>query len=437
MSAGKRIKSAYKRVRRYRRIGFKHLFCVYAQILPVSAWRALLKNEVKVASGGKRQILVDVSGIIKRDAHTGIQRVVRGILMELLAAPPQGYDIKPVYATNEHGYCYAPESWPDRPVEKLGAHDRIQAGAGDVFLGLDLSSHLLYLNQPQLMMLKRRGMAVHIVIYDLLPLQYPQWFTPQLHRRFKRWIKAVARMADGTASISASTRDSAQAWFASRFGLKDGDIDMGVIPLASDIENTAPSSGIPADAPEFLRKMKDCNSVLMVGTVEPRKGYAQALAAFEEMWSRGREDLLVIVGRPGWKTKNLQDRLGNHPEQGKRLHWLRDVSDEYLVKLYAASRGLLMASEAEGFGLPLIEANRHGKHVLARDIPVFREIMGDAATYFADGSPSRLAEVIEGWVDSTSQTPPADCPFHGIAWTDTVKGLGKCLKLDRYVSEAA
>ena len=55
--------------------------------------------------------------------------------------------------------------------------------------------------------------------------------------------------------------------------------------------------------------------------------------------------------------------------------WLEGISDEYLDKVYAASTCLIAASEGEGFGLPLIEAAQHKLPIIARDIPVFREVV--------------------------------------------------------------
>src|SRR5690606_14583343 len=105
--------------------------------------------------------------------------------------------------------------------------------------------------------------------------------------------------------------------------------------------------------------------------------------AFDALWASGESTRLVIVGRQGWLVDELADCLRAHPENGRRLFWLSDVSDEALLKLYASSDALIMASRAEGFGLPLIEAARHGIRLIARDLPVFREVAGDAAFYFS------------------------------------------------------
>jgi hypothetical protein len=122
----------------------------------------------------------------------------------------------------------------------------------------------------------------------------------------------------------------------------------------------------------------------MVGTLEPRKGYRQMLEAFEHLWSKGEDVQLVIVGRNGWLMEDFVARLEKHPEKGKKLFWLTEVSDEFLAKIYEACSCLLAASIDEGFGLPLIEAMHRGKPVLARDIEVFRETGRLNVAYFKD-----------------------------------------------------
>jgi glycosyltransferase involved in cell wall biosynthesis len=66
--------------------------------------------------------------------------------------------------------------------------------------------------------------------------------------------------------------------------------------------------------------------------------------------------------------------------------------------VYSASTCLIAASYGEGFGLPLIEAAQHGLPILARDIPVFREVAGKHASYFTANDPEELAKAIETWI---------------------------------------
>jgi glycosyltransferase involved in cell wall biosynthesis len=153
---------------------------------------------------------------------------------------------------------------------------------------------------------------------------------------------------------------------------------------------------------------------LMVGTIEPRKGHLQVLAAFEKLWTDRADVNLVIVGRQGWQVEELVAKIRRHPRGGENLFWLEGISDEYLEEVYAASTCLIAASESEGFGLPLIEAAQHKLPIIARDIPVFREVAGENAFYFSGTSPEALTDAIGEWLDlnADGQAPSSE----GIRW---------------------
>ena len=162
----------------------------------------------------------------------------------------------------------------------------------------------------------------------------------------------------------------------------------------------------------------------MVGTIEPRKGQKQTLAAFEQLWAQGVDVNLVIVGKQGWMVETLIEALCSHTERNRRLFWLESISDEYLEKIYNASNCLIAASEGEGFGLPLIEAAQHNLPIIARDIPVFREVAGEHASYFQGFEPSDLMHAIKHWIElSTNSQTPSPEGMHWITWQDSAKNL--------------
>ena len=65
-----------------------------------------------------------------------------------------------------------------------------------------------------------------------------------------------------------------------------------------------------------------------------------------------------------------------------------------MQKIYKNCWAVIFASRGEGFGLPLIEGLSFGKPVLARDIPIFREIAGNKVSYFSGNEPEKLAFAI-------------------------------------------
>ncbi len=350
----------------------------------------------------RRQLLLDVSELAQRDARTGIQRVVRSIVMSLLGNAPEGWIIEPVYAKpGIRGFFYARE-FTDRFLgleEPWHADQPVQVWAGDVFCALDLNHGVLLAQKDVLDGWRLDGVAVWTVVYDILPLRLPQYFPDGLENLHAQWAAGLVQH-DGAMSISKAVSDDLLAWVKEQGIETHPHFQAQWFHLGADISQSAPSTGLPSDATELLAGLAARPTVLMVGTVEPRKGHAQSLAAFNQLWNAGHDVNLVIVGKEGWNVERLAQDLRQHRELGKRLFWLPGISDEYLDRIYDASKLLLSASEGEGFGLPLIEAAQKGVPLMIRDIPVFREVAGQFAHYFSDSlSPEVLASALTTWLD--------------------------------------
>ncbi len=364
------------------------------------------------------RLYVDVSVICRQDAGTGIQRLVRAVSRHLLSAPASRWEVIPVAATRKRPYHRI--AWP----EDGGADDAAtpMAGrAGDVFLGLDFALETIVAHREQLVAFKQGGGTLWFLMYDLLPLQQPGWFSDALVVRYRRWLRTLAVLADGFFCISEPVESELRAELSSVHGLGD-EVRTRVLPMGSDFSVRRPRAA-PAcdDTLAALRAMAQRRSALMVGTLEPRKGHADVLGAFDLLWSRGLACNLVIAGQAGWKTEPLQRRIQDHPEHGIRLFWLADAGDDTLEALYAACTGVIAASYGEGFGLPVIEALRHAKPVLARDLPVFRMHEAAGVRYFPEApTHGQLADVIGNWI---AHPPTPDQVPVLASWTDTARAL--------------
>ena len=346
-----------------------------------------------------RQMLIDVTAIVRDDIKTGIERVTRSVVKALLERPPDGYRVEPVYDAGGH-YAYARRF----TLGLLGAEAAdlqdapIEAGAGDVFLGLSLAWDSIPREERWFMDLRNRGASLFFVIYDLLPVLRPEVFPRLVEPNFARWLDSVTSVSDGVVCISRAVADELLDWLQRRTPERCGQLQIGYFHLGADLAASVPTSGFRPDAAPALAQMRRRPSFLMVGTIEPRKGHAQVLSAFERLWDAGLDASLVIVGKEGWDVERLAASLRTHPERGKRLHLLHGVSDEVLLRLYESASALLAASEGEGFGLPLIEAAQHGMPIIARNIPVFHEVAGEHAFYFTGKAPEQLADAISTWL---------------------------------------
>lgn len=373
-----------------------------------------------------RQLLVDISVIYKHDARTGIQRVVRGVWNQLRKKQLTGYELRPVFATARQPYCYAPEDFLDTTAsQSTFPHIQVEMHEGDLFLGLDLAAHLLPRHIWQITEWRKAGGLIHLLVYDLLPVTNGRWFSRRARKNFKSWLGIVAHLSDQAICISQHVASELRTWLYSQ-GKNNASIPLiSSIRLGADVQATSPTRGIPAQANLVRSALAGAPGVLMIGTVEPRKGYGCAVSAFERLWRANGETspVLIIAGKPGWKTRWLQWRLRHHPEGGKKLFWIEDASDEFLEQLYEACEGLLCTSYAEGFGLPIAEAMAHGMPILMRDIPVFREFEGQHNAYFNDDRPSTLSHAIEAWLDDIAKLDRITIAEPQPSWADTTRQL--------------
>ena len=392
---------------------------------------------VSAANEAKARLLIDVSVVYKADFKTGVQRVVRSVLGCLFNEPPQGYEIVPVFLDAESGpWCYkvAAVYFDGKNItfDSEAAHSApaLIPQHGDILLGLDLAGgHVVNADREGLFKrLRQAGVHVYFVVHDLLPVTMPQFFSPADSAGHEDWLKAIARV-DGVICNSEATADDFRHWAANqrKANQPDPSFQIKSFHLGADIGNSSPSTGLPEGAEEVLSDLAARPTFLMVGTIEPRKGHPQVLRAFELLWAANLDVNLAIVGKQGWMTEDFCDRLRKHPEAGRRLFWLNGVSDEYLEKVYASSACLIAASEGEGFGLPLIEAAQKHWPILARDVPVFREVAGDYAFYFTGKDESLLAASIKEWLAlyESNQHPKSDhMPW--LTWKQSTDQLVEC-----------
>jgi len=176
----------------------------------------------------------------------------------------------------------------------------------------------------------------------------PAVFSPLLRHV---WNRLAVRLA---------VSDAAAAFAGRHF---EGTID--VVPNGVDVELFA--GAVPADLPAGRR-------LLFVNRLEPRKGFAVALRAFD-LLLREHPDLLLVVAGDGRERKALELLP---PERRTRVIMLGNVAHQDLPPYHAAADVFLgPATGRESFGIVLVEAMAAGLPVVASDIPGYREVVRD------------------------------------------------------------
>ncbi len=363
---------------------------------PVARTAAALHENMLQPLFARQRILVDVTHITDGDQQTGIQRVVRNTVRGLYCSARAGFDV--VAVRLDTGTLVEASAWlrvqgllPSEDATPDEQGSTIVPQWGDILLMLDSSWAKIDAYLPLFEDVRRQHGKVYAVIYDLLPIRLPHMFVDGGAAWFAGWLEKALRNSDGYICISRAIADELQPLVKAQ-GF-DASRQLGYWHLGCDFRGAGDSPPT-----ERARRATSGRTLLMVGTIEPRKNHALALDAMELLWARGVDANLCIAGKRGWMVDEFMARMSTHLESGRRLRFIDGPDDQELLYCYAHSAALLLPSAGEGFGLPLIEAAQFGTPILASDIPVFREIAGDHATYFPIGNAEQLATTLESWL---------------------------------------
>jgi alpha-1,2-rhamnosyltransferase len=307
----------------------------------------------------------------------------------------------------------------------------LQHRPGDQLVLLDSSWHADFF--PLAEQLKRDGVGIVSVIYDLIPLTHPQFCDAGLVKVFNHWFDWIARTADGYIAISSTIRDQVRLEMEQRVGEQQvSERWFDYFHLGSELDLADATSAIDS---KLLRVFTQPEPVfLMVSTIEPRKNHAYLLDAFERAWAAGSKARLCIVGKIGWKCEDLIERIKRHPQLNSRLFMFNNLSDHSLEHAYQNATALVFPSYVEGFGLPLVEAMQRGLPAMGSDIEVFREIGGEFMAYFNLEDPQSLADLVTGM--ENSGVFPASLPldkWHWLSWRQASAQLVE--RIERHIDE--
>jgi glycosyltransferase involved in cell wall biosynthesis len=144
--------------------------------------------------------------------------------------------------------------------------------------------------------------------------------------------------------------------------------------------------------------------LLHVGSTIPRKRIDVLLDVFHGVSSRMPNVRLIRVGDPF--TQQQTNRAKQLGIDGAIVQ-LPFLDRDELAAVYRRAALLLLPSEREGFGLPVVEAMASGTPVVASAISALGEVGGSAAAYCPVGDVAAWVEVIAALLDERRQCPAA------------------------------
>ena len=226
-------------------------------------------------------------------------------------------------------------------------------------------------------MMRQKIMTVH----DLSFLENPSWFS----RAYYWWYKMMTPLA---------VRTSQHIITVSEFSKKE---ILRFYPFIKEQDITVAYGAVDQTTFHNQEQVEPINKrfILAVSSIDPRKNFSMLVKAF-----KGIEGCqLYIVG----KQNHVFSQQNGLNEDIPNVKFLGRVSDEELRRLYNQAVCFIFPSIYEGFGLPLLEAMTCGCPVLASDIPVFREVCGDAAIYFNPYDETSIRHSIDYFLSLANQ----------------------------------
>lgn len=239
---------------------------------------------------------------------------------------------------------------------------------------------------------RRSPVPVVTMVHDLTPRTHPHRHTLANRFCFNAYLEESMERSAAVVTGSTATRDELEAtfpWLAGRLVRIGYGADAFFSPAPADDDGQAVRE----------RHAGGRRYLLHLGTLEPRKGITRLVAAWERLQATlPAPPDLVIAGAPGWGTGPILARC-HRSRWADRLHLTGYVSRTEARELLRHADAFVLASEAEGYGLPLAEAIRCGAPAVAADLPVLRETGGDAALYADAADPDALTAAIARALD--------------------------------------
>ncbi|MCM1496676.1 MAG: glycosyltransferase family 4 protein [Bacteroides sp.] len=222
--------------------------------------------------------------------------------------------------------------------------------------------------------LRRFTGKIMVTIHDIFPISQPEHHGFLYPKYFRYGMKQTLKQADLITYNSIETKCETENRFPQAKDIPHmvsyiivNKPDLSDAPVTPDIL----FSKVKVDGEDFF---------LYIGNLEKRKGTDLLLKAYEAYRALGGEKKLYLGGRI--REPEIQQLFDRMQEKVPGIVSLGYVGNEEKNALFRYCSGFLFPSRAEGFGIPVVEAMHFNKPILASNLSIFHEIVGDAISYF-------------------------------------------------------
>lgn len=254
-----------------------------------------------------------------------------------------------------------------------------------------------------------------VTVHDLIPFTFPQGAERSIRARVGwRVLSNSVMKAKIVLCVSETTGQELV-----RHIPEVSDKVRVLSPYIGDEFQPSDAAGVSALRAKFGLK----RYLLFVGNRKPHKNIRVVVEAFRQLPAECSDLQLVIVGRRFAAEDVLNQATMD--SMASSLVVMEGLTDVELRAAYSGSEALIMPSLVEGFGYPPLEAQACGTPVIASDIPVFRETLGDSVAYFDPSSPSSLVEVILDLLNKSERWKSKQATRRGSSKTEFGTRIGR------------
>lgn len=160
---------------------------------------------------------------------------------------------------------------------------------------------------------------------------------------------------------------------------------------------TYEAADLVSDTEEPVKRFDGKKFLVVVGRAEKYKNQRGAIEAHQQLLKNHPDLWLVIIGKRDQTSRDLEAWTKKHGY--KQIEFFGFATDAQLAWFYNHCAAYVFPSFMEGFGLPPLEAMRHGAPVVSSNATCLPEVLGDAAIYFDPARSDEMAEKIARVLD--------------------------------------
>jgi len=277
----------------------------------------------------------------------------------------------------------------------------------------------------------KRGFTTYHLIHDLIPMLTPQYHSFNTIGPFTRWFEKMYKYADHFLCNSLFTKNELYKYLDQRnFAHKNADVirfgDQHLVKVHSKGLGNMPL---------------DQDFILNVGTLEPRKNHSILYQVWKMLTNSSNTSgtstpILIIVGKQGWLTGDIQHLMRQDPQVKDKIIFLNDISDVQLSWLYQNCLFTLYPSFYEGWGLPVAESLANEKYCITTKDSAMCEIAGDLIDYHNPHNSHECFSLVQKAITDPAYLKDKEKRikkhYKITSWESTAKTINKIVEKNTY-----